>query len=79
MSDELQNDDPEVIDSEIIADHEDGADLATDSDEVHEDTPPVDEEAVKQEAIQKTINKKHLRQKSELYPICQILLMMITM
>tara|TARA_R110002096_G_scaffold136233_2_gene288666 strand:- start:156 stop:968 length:813 start_codon:yes stop_codon:yes gene_type:complete len=63
MSDELQNDEPEVIDSEIIADHEDGADLATDSDEVHEDTPHVDEEAVKQEAIQKTINKKHFEAK----------------
>jgi len=58
---ELQSDsiESEVIETEVIEDHNDGADLATASESEHEAKPEVDEEAAKQEAIQKTINKKH--------------------
>ena len=58
---ELQSDsiESEVIETEVIEDQNNGADLATASESEHEAKPEVDEEAAKQEAIQKTINKKH--------------------
>ena len=58
---ELQSDsiESEAIETEVIEDHNDGADLATASESEHEAKPEVDEEAAKQEAIQKAINKKH--------------------
>ena len=58
---ELQSDsiESEVIEAEVIEDQTNGADLATASESEHEEKPQVDEEAAKQEAIQKTINKKH--------------------
>lgn len=66
MSDELQNDsvESEVIENdeitnETIEDHDGGSDLATDSEAEHEEQPQVDEDAAKQAAIQKAINKKH--------------------
>jgi len=58
---ELQSDsiESEVIETEVIEDHNDGVDLAPTSESEHEAKPEVDEEAAKQAAIQKTINKKH--------------------
>jgi hypothetical protein len=58
---ELQSDsiESEVIETEVIEDQTNGADLATASESEHEAKPEVDEEAAKQAAIQKTINKKH--------------------
>ena len=58
---ELQSDsiESEVIETEVIEDQNNGADLAPASESEHEAKPEVDEEAAKQAAIQKTINKKH--------------------
>lgn len=60
---ELQSDsmESEVIESEVIENQEIETDLATVSEAEHEEQPQVDEEAAKQEAINKTINKKHFR------------------
>lgn len=57
---ELQNDsvESEIIEPEI-ENQENGTDLAPVSEAEHEEQPQVDEEAVKQEAINKAINKKH--------------------
>jgi len=62
---ELQNDSVEsdLNESAEIENQENGADLATASESEHEQQPKVDEEAAKQEAIQKTINKKHFEAK----------------
>jgi len=61
---ELQND---SVDSEVsepvIENQEIETDLAPVSDAEHEAQPQVDEEAVKQEAINKAINKKHFEAK----------------
>ena len=58
---ELQNEtvESEVIDDAVVENPDNGADLATASESEHEAKPEVDEEAAKQAAIQKTINKKH--------------------
>jgi hypothetical protein len=65
---ELQNDfdEPTLDENELTEaveseNHEDGADLATASESEHEEQPKesVEDEAAKQEAIQKAINKKH--------------------
>ena len=57
---ELQSEsiESEVNEAEVFEDQETGAELATASESEHEQTPEV-EEAAKQAAIQKTINKKH--------------------
>tara|TARA_R110002096_G_scaffold87930_1_gene201753 strand:- start:821 stop:1636 length:816 start_codon:yes stop_codon:yes gene_type:complete len=61
MSDDLQNDEveTEVIESAEVENQEIESELDTDSGLEHEQAPEVDEEAVKQDAIQKAINKKH--------------------
>ena len=59
MSENLQNDEVEAIEPAEVENQEIEAELDTDSEQVHEPKPEVDEEAVKQEAIQKAINKKH--------------------
>ena len=58
---ELQTDsiESEVNEPEVIENLNTGSDLAPDNEAEHEEKPQVDEEAAKQEAIQKTINKKH--------------------
>ena len=62
---ELQNDSVEsdLDESADIENQDNGVDLATTSESEHEQTPEVDEEAVKQEAINKAINKSHFKQK----------------
>lgn len=65
MSEELQNDSLESdINPEVIEDHQnDEVELATTSEGEHEQNTQVDEEAAKQEAINKAINKKHFETK----------------
>ena len=62
---ELQNDfeEPVLDDLEEVENQDNGSDLAPDSESEHEEQPKVDEEAVKQDAIQKAINKKHFEAK----------------
>lgn len=62
---ELQNDsvELEVNEPEVIENQEIETDLAPVSEAEHEEQPQVDEEAAKQEAIQKAINKKHFEAK----------------
>jgi len=64
---ELQNEEATIEDDSVeIENHEDnynGAELATDSEAEHEEQPQVDEEAKKQEAIQKVINEKTFKAK----------------
>ena len=61
---ELQSDsvDSEVIEP-VIENQEIETDLAPVSEAEHEPQPQVDEEAAKQEAINKAINKKHFEAK----------------
>lgn len=65
MSNELQNDsaESEVIESAEIENQDDGAELAPASEAEHEEQPQVDEEAKKQESIQKVINEKTFKAK----------------
>lgn len=62
MSNELQNDSDDLYQEEVNAEvenhQEDGAELATDSDQQHEENAEA-VQAVNQEAINKAINKKH--------------------
>lgn len=61
---ELQNDEAVIeTDNTEVESQEVGTDLAPVSDAEHEEKPQVDEEAAKQEAIQKAINKKHFEAK----------------
>lgn len=73
MSEELQNDFEEssVIDeqsevineNEQVADHEDGAELATASEEQHEEN--TQDDSVNQDAVQAAINKQHAKYREE--------------
>lgn len=56
---ELQNDEAIIEDNDPVENQEIETDLAPVSEAEHEEQPQVDEEAKKQEAIQKAINKKH--------------------
>ena len=63
---QLQNEEAIIEeDSAEVENHiiDDGAELATDSEQEHEKQPEVDEEAKKQEAIQKVINEKTFKAK----------------
>lgn len=62
---ELQNDsvESEVIEPAEIENQDNGTDLAPVSEAEHEPQPQVDDEAAKQEAINKAINKKHFEAK----------------
>ena len=62
---ELQNDSvgSDLDEPTAIENQDTGVDLATTSESEHEEQPKVDEEAVKQDAIQKAINKKHFEAK----------------
>lgn len=65
MSEELQNDsvESEAIEAAEIENQDTGAELAPASEAEHEAQPQVDEEAKKQEAIQKVINEKTFKAK----------------
>lgn len=66
MSEELQNEaiEPEIIEQES-REEPNGTDLAPVSEAEHEEQPQVDDEAAKQEAINKAINKKHFELKQK--------------